>query len=227
MPPPRLLARSSVMSSTATQPHYGIVVPVKPPAFAKSRLVGLGDAARRDLVVAFAADTVTAALASALVDLVLVVTDDVDLARGLAGLGAEVIPDGTTDDLNASLQQGAAELHRRRPDLRIGAVCADLPALRPEELTRALTAAADVGQSFVADSDGAGTTALVAVSPEVFMPQFGAGSRAVHLSGGATEIDLADIPTMRRDVDTPTDLVAALELGVGTRTSLVVTGLRL
>jgi 2-phospho-L-lactate/phosphoenolpyruvate guanylyltransferase len=215
------------MSSTAAQPHYGIVIPVKPPAFAKSRLVGLGDDARRDLVVAFAADTVTGALSSELVDLVLVVTDDVPLAHGLAELGAGVIPDGTTDDLNGSLRQGAAELHRRRPDLRLGAVCADLPALRPVELTRALAAAADVGQSFVADADGAGTTMLVAVTPEDFMPQFGTGSRADHVANGATEIDLANIPTLRRDVDTPADLVAAIGLGVGSRTALVTTGLRL
>ncbi len=215
------------MSSSAALPHYGIVVPVKPPAVAKSRLLGLGDDARRDLVVAFAADTVTAALESPLVDLVLVVTDDFILAGGLAELGADVIPDGTTDDLNGSLVQAAAELHRRRPDLRVAAMCADLPALRSEELTRALAAAADEGQSFVSDSAGVGTTVLVAVSPADFMPQFGTGSRAGHLSDGAMEIDLADIPTLRRDVDTPADLAAALDLGVGARTSMVTTRLRL
>jgi 2-phospho-L-lactate/phosphoenolpyruvate guanylyltransferase len=227
MPVSWLLARSSVMSSTATSTRYGIVVPVKPPAFAKSRLVGVGDDARRDLVVAFAADTVTAALGSELVDLVLVVTDDFTLAAGLADLGAEVIPDGTTDDLNGSLRLAAAEVHRRRPDLRIAALCADLPALRPNELTRALEASADAGQSFVADSDGVGTTALVAASLDDFVPRFGTGSRAVHLANGAVEIGLDDIPTLRRDVDTPDDLAAVLRLGVGRRTSLVTTGLRL
>lgn len=227
MPLPRILARSSVMSTSSAPPHYGIVLPVKPPAVAKSRLLDLGDQSRRDLVVAFAADTVTAALESPLVDVVLAVTDDFAFARGLADLGAEVIPDGTADDLNASLLQAAAELHRRWPELRIAALCADLPALRSGELTRALSAAADDRQSFVADSEGVGTTVLVAPSPQDFLPRFGVGSREAHLSDGALEIDLDDIETLRRDVDTPADLAAAIELGVGARTSMVTTGLRL
>lgn len=227
MPIASILARSSLMSTSPLQPHYGIVVPVKPPAVAKSRLLELGDQVRHDLVVAFAADTVVAALGSPLVDLVLVVTDDVALARGLAELGAAVIPDGTTGDLNGSLTQAVAELYRRRPDLHIAALCADLPALRSEELTRALAAAADDRESFVADSEGVGTTVLVAPSPEVFLPRFGHGSRDAHLSDGALEIQLDDLETLRRDVDTPADLVAAIALGVGSRTWAVTTGLRL
>ncbi|HET6625458.1 MAG TPA: 2-phospho-L-lactate guanylyltransferase [Nocardioidaceae bacterium] len=215
------------MSSTSALPHYGILVPVKPPAVAKSRLLDLGDESRQHLVVAFAADTVTAALQSPLVDVVLAVTDDFRLAHGLADLGAAVIPDGTTDDLNASLEQAAAELHRRWPELRIAAVCADLPALRTDELTRVLTAAAESRCSFVADNAGVGTTVLAAASPEDFMPRFGAGSRAEHRAHGATEILLDGIGSVRRDVDTPADLAEALALGVGSRTAMVTTGLRL
>lgn len=213
--------------STSAPPHYGVVVPVKPPAVAKSRLLSLGDPARRDLVVAFAGDTVTAALESPLVDLVLVVTDDAVLARGLAELGADVIPDGTSDDLNGSLVQAAAELHRRRPDLRLAALCADLPALSPAELTRVLGAANEHARSFVADADGVGTTFLAAASPEHFTPRFGPCSREAHRLDGAVEIDLPDVPTVRRDVDTPADLAAAMELGLGARSSLAATGLRL
>ena len=130
------------MPATPTD-RFAVLVPVKPPAFAKSRLRDLGDDARRDLAAAFAADTVTAAAACPLVDRVLVVTDDHVLARGLADLGADVIPDGTSDDLNGTLAQAAAEMHRRRPDLRLVALCADLPALRPEELAAALRCGPD------------------------------------------------------------------------------------
>lgn len=227
MPHAWILARSSVMSPYSEPPHYGIIVPVKRRAVAKSRLLDLGDEVRGDLVVAFAADTVTAALESPLVDVVLAVTDDAAFARLLVGLGAGAIPDGATDDLNVSLLQAAAELHRRRPDLRIAALCADLPALRPGELTRALSAAADDRQSFVADSERVGTTFLAAPSPRDFLPRFGIGSRAAHLSDGAKEIDLDDIGSLRRDVDTPADLEAAIALGVGSRTATVTLGLRL
>ena len=37
--------------------------------------------------------------------------------------------------------------------------------------------------------------------------------------GGATEILLADVPSLRSDVDTPDDLHNAISLGVGPRTA--------
>ena len=46
---------------------------------------------------------------------VLVVTDEVALAGWLAGLGVAAIPDASSDDLNETLAQGAAELLRRDP----------------------------------------------------------------------------------------------------------------
>ncbi len=215
-----------------TSPHpltdeFAVVVPVKPPAFAKSRLHDLGDDARRDLATAFAVDTVTAALGCPVVRRVLVVTDDHELARGLLDLGVDVIPDGTTDDLNGTLLLAARELHRRHPGLRLVALCADLPALRSEELGLALAASDDERMSFVADAEGVGTTAVAAPRLEVFRPSFGTGSRRRHLEGGAHEVDGVDVPSLRRDVDDRHDLVEAMRLGVGSRTSLVTTMLGL
>lgn len=213
--------------STSTCAHFVALIPVKPTATAKSRLAPVGDAARRSLVAAFAADTVVAALGSPLVDAVLVVTDDHTLAVELAAVGASVIPDATTEDLNESLAQAAAEAQRRWPALHPVAICADLPAMQPEELTRALTVAAGHGTAFVADADGSGTTMLAARDLTGFVPRFGAGSREAHLAEGAHEIVEVDVPTLRRDVDTPGDLATVLRLGVGARTTEAVRGLRL
>lgn len=221
----RLLARSSVMSSLAPSRRFAVLVPVKPLAVAKSRLLALGDQVRRDLVVAFAVDTTTAALGSSLVGAVLAVTDDVELADELRQLGAQVIPDGTADDLNGSLVQAAAEAGRRWPELWVAALCADLPALRTDELTRALAEAPSGGASFVTDAAGVGTTMVVAPAHDLFVPRFGPRSRKAHLAAGAVELDLVDVPTLRRDVDTPADLSAAMELGVGDQTSKVTAGL--
>jgi 2-phospho-L-lactate guanylyltransferase len=209
-----------VRSRVGPPQRYGVLVPVKRPALAKSRLGALGDRVRRDLAVAFAADTVAAALASELVARVLVVTDDHELARAMSELGAGVVPDGTAD-LNGTLVQAAREVHRHDPTLGLAAVCADLPALRPEELTEALGASAAEGMSFVADSAGEGTTTVVAADLAAFRPCFGAGSRLHHLAAGAREVHDVDVPGLRRDVDDPDDLVDALELGVGPRTSTV------
>lgn len=209
----------------SSTPRFGVIVPVKPPAFAKSRLGRLGDEVRRALATAFAADTVEAALRADVVETVLVVTDDHRLAADLRALGASVIPDGRADDLNGSLVQAAAELVRRAPDLRITALCADLPALRPAELERALGAAPEVGAAFVADAEGRGTTLLTAASAQDFLPAFGPDSRAEHRTLGATEIDVDGIDSLRRDVDTPDDLAAALGLGIGPHSSRVAAGL--
>jgi 2-phospho-L-lactate guanylyltransferase len=209
-------------SSSAT---FGVVVPVKPPAVAKSRLGGLGDDVRRALAAAFAADTVEAALSCTQVAAVLVVTDDHVLARELADCGAEVIPDGAAEDLNASLVQAAAELVRRHPRLHVAALCADLPALRADDLARALDAAPTDRMGFVADADGVGTTAVTAPGLDAFHPCFGHGSRAEHLEAGAREIVLDGLESLRRDVDTPADLAEVLRLGIGPRTSRVAAGL--
>jgi len=204
-----------------------VLVPVKPPAFAKSRLAAVGDDARRTLVVAFAIDTVSAVLESGAVSGVLAVTDDHVLAAGLSDAGAFVIPDAITDDLNGSLRQAALEAQRRWPDSGVAALCADLPALRSADLERVMSAAPADRMSFVADADGVGTTTVLAPSIDLFAPRFGPESRKAHLESGAAEIELGDVPTLRHDVDTPADLVAALKLGVGGRTALAAAGLSL
>jgi len=213
--------------SPHASPAFAVLVPVKPTRRAKSRLAPLGDDVRRSLVAAFAADTVSAALGAPCVAGVLVVTDDHELAAALRDVGAEVIPDGVADDLNGSLVQAGAEAHRRWPGLGLAALCADLPALDPAELAAALEEAYRHPAAFVADAAGEGTTLVAALSPDDFTPSFGPGSREAHLAHGAHEVVEVDVPTLRRDVDTPADLREAVELGVGPRTACVAVGLRL
>ena len=198
-----------------------VVVPVKPPALGKSRLVGLTDEQRRELAEAFALDTVTAALATPGVEEVLVVTDDFRLAAGLRDLGAEVVPDGVSEDLNATLVQGAAEVARRWPGTVPVALCADLPGLRPEELAAVLaeatTAVAAGRAAFVRDRAGIGTT-VYAAAVDAFAPSFGFHSAAAHERAGAVEVG-SDAASVRTDVDDLADLGAALVTGVGPHTT--------
>jgi len=196
--------------------QYVAVVPVKPPAVGKSRL-GLGADLRRDLAAAFALDTVTACLATDAVAQVLAVTDDAMFARDLAVAGCAVLPDGPSGDLNTSLVLAAAEAQRRWPSLRPVALCADLPALRPEDLAEALATAAAHESAFVADAAGVGTTMYTAI-PGAFLPRFGPGSRAAHLAGGAAEIP-GLLPSLRQDVDDLVDLARADSLGLGWHTA--------
>ena len=197
--------------------EFVALVPVKPPARGKSRLAGLPDEHRRDLATAFALDTVHAVLATRGVVGVLVVTDDFRFAGRLAGLGCAVLPDGTTEDLNATLVQACAEAVRRWPGATPVALCADLPCLLPSELAAVLAAAVPGRPSFVRDHAGTGTTLYVAPA-DSFAPRFGPGSAARHLAAGVDEIEVP-APTVRRDVDDLADLSAALVHGVGAHTA--------
>ncbi len=160
-----------------------------------------------------------AALACPLVGRVLVVTQDRYAGAKLARMGAVVIGDEPGGGLNPALAHGAEYARGLAPRAPLAALSADLPALRPAELARVLGAVPATGRAFLADTPGVGTT-LLACSPGTRLgPDFGGESRARHAAGGAYEIGLPDVPSVRRDVDTGADLREALALGVGPRTA--------
>ncbi|WP_183095687.1 2-phospho-L-lactate guanylyltransferase [Nocardioides stalactiti] len=195
--------------------RYVVVIPVKPPGIGKTRLVGVPVEQRVGLATAFATDTVTACLGTPGVAQVLVTTDDAQFAATLTSLGAAACPDGSSG-LNQALVQAVAEAARRWPDLRPVALCADLPALRAEDLAAAL-ATTTTRTSYVADADGTGTT-LYTASYGDFAPHFGVGSAAAHEAAGAAPV-AGDLPGLRHDVDDIVSLRAAVTLGVGPATS--------
>ncbi|MFE4666525.1 2-phospho-L-lactate guanylyltransferase [Streptomyces sp. NPDC056716] len=199
---------------------WTLVVPLKPLARAKSRLADTAaDALRPGLALAFAQDTVAAALACPAVAGVAVVTDDALAARELSALGAGVLADEPGRGLNPALEFGAAKVRTARPNTPVAALNADLPALRPAELARVLDAAAQFPRAFLPDAAGVGTTLLAAGPGMELRPAFGTDSRARHLVSGATELILDTVDSVRQDVDTGIDLRAALALGVGPRTA--------
>jgi 2-phospho-L-lactate guanylyltransferase len=216
--------------------HWCLVVPVKRLAVAKTRLATTAGPLRRELALAFAVDTVAAALRCPDVAAVVVVTDEPDAARLLAEAGALVVPDEPDDGLNPALLHGAAAAAAAHPGCAVGALSGDLPALRPHELAIALRAATDDVPRFVRDAEGSGTTLLLARRPDTFAPAFGPGSAAAHEGLGARELrgtdldgtDLdGDLASLRRDVDTADDLRAATALGLGPATTRVVARLPL
>ncbi|MFJ9668609.1 2-phospho-L-lactate guanylyltransferase [Streptomyces sp. NPDC101219] len=200
--------------------QWTLVVPLKPLAQAKSRLSDTADdGLRPGLALAFAQDTVAAALACPAVRGVVVVTDDVPAGRALAALGAGVVPDEPRDGLNAALAHGAALVRARQPAGAVAALNADLPALRPEELARVLEGASAFPRAFLSDAAGTGTTLLSAAPGQELRPRFGVGSRAAHRASGAVELRPDGVDSVGQDVDTGEDLRAALALGVGPRTA--------
>jgi 2-phospho-L-lactate/phosphoenolpyruvate guanylyltransferase len=193
-----------------------LIVPVKRLDAAKSRLREAFPN-RVDLVLALLLDTVTAALSAEGVRRVLVVCEDDRVPPALRGTGADCVDKRGLPGLNPALEYAAGVLGSGGV---IGALQADLPALRPAELDVAL-AEAGGRRAFCADRPGTGTTLLLSAPGEPLAPRFGAGSAAAHLASGAVPIT-APVPTLRCDVDTTEDLAAACALGPGPRTSTLV-----
>jgi 2-phospho-L-lactate/phosphoenolpyruvate guanylyltransferase len=199
--------------------RWCLVVPVKRLAVAKTRLGPPYDTHRRALALAFALDTTAAALASDAVCAVLVVTDEPEAADLLAATGADVVDDEPDAGLNPALSHGASVAALAHPGCGLGALSADLPALRPDELSRALGRAAAHETSFVRDAEGTGSTLVLARSLGAFRPEFGPDSARRHKEAGFAELAGDDIASVRNDVDTTADLGVATRLGVGPRTA--------
>src|ERR1700712_4618596 len=137
---------------------WTVVVPVKHLGAAKTRLARED---RADVALAMACDTVAAAAACPRVSSVIVVTDDQRAASAL-GDSAAIVADEPDRGLNAALAHGAAVAARQNPAGGVVARAADLPALRPEHLARALEAAEDLDHALIADAAGEGTVLLLA-----------------------------------------------------------------
>jgi 2-phospho-L-lactate guanylyltransferase len=229
--PTRFIERSGHHGGVGSR-TVDLVVPVKPLAAAKSRLRGAADGglgnpeAHARLTLALAHDTVAAVRAAARVRHLLVVSSDPVVAAELGAVGVEVVPDGTAPGLNAAYEHGAALLRRRDRCAAVGALQADLPALRPAELDDAVAAglalfdAARTRRAFVADAEGTGSTFLLAAPGVPLAPHFGLASARHHEESGAWAL-VGDWPGLRRDVDTSGDLREAADLGLGEHTRCV------
>uniref|UniRef100_UPI0024590DCC 2-phospho-L-lactate guanylyltransferase n=1 Tax=Nocardia abscessus TaxID=120957 RepID=UPI0024590DCC len=166
------------------RPHaVHAVIAVKSLDQAKSRLADrLRPEHRARLVLAMLADTVTATAAVGAVVSVTVVTPDPAVADLARTLGADVHPEPRrprADGLNAALAATADALRGAHGPIDLLALQADLPALRPEELSDMLAAAPRGLRSIVVDHEGSGTAALVVRDPVA-----GAGPPAGARRGG-------------------------------------------
>jgi 2-phospho-L-lactate guanylyltransferase len=188
--------------------RWTVLVPLRALPNAKSRLASTVPAELFEaLVTAIRADTLAAAGAAAPVARIVIVGDVP---------GADVTLVQHSPGLNGALRDGAAHAAEHWPEDGVAALVGDLPALRPDELTATLTAAAAVSAGFVTDHAGTGTTMLTARPGSTLDPHFGAGSAARH-AAIATALDAG--PGLRHDVDTAADLAAATPFGLGPHTA--------
>ena len=206
-----------------TGPAYAVaaVVPIKPLALAKSRLT-VSDDLRRALVLAFAVDTVTALQANPFVSGVVVVTDDPEVEREMAALGARLLRDDGTG-LCPAVRAGGTYAASWWPSAGVLIVPADLPCLVAADVTAVLAASQRTDGAFLPDRSGEGTTLLLSAPTRPVVARYGPGSAIRHRALGLRCLDDGP-PGARLDIDTVADLQAAVMLGLGPQTAAVLDG---
>ncbi len=181
--------------------RVSLVIPVRDPASAKSRLAAGDDPAaqqrRAALAAAIALDTVTAARRAREVGEVIVVGV---LASPIDGV---LLLDDPGFGLLVAVGAGLAAADPAAPT---AVLLGDLPALQPADLDAALVAASEHHWAFVPDADGTGTTLVTAAAGLPHALRFGDGSAEQHRDAGYVELDVSEHSGLRRDVDTPAQL---------------------
>jgi 2-phospho-L-lactate guanylyltransferase len=189
------------------------IIPVGTLEGAKSRLGAVLDAEERHALAAgFARRTIAAAIASAAVAEVIVVTPDDEVRAIALELGARPLRQRSSG-LNDGLREARAEA------LAAGAAAIvilpiDLPRIRADDIDAVLAPLARQDRPLVVvvpDRHGRGTNALVVAPPDAIDVRFGGDSRAAHgaaaTEAGALLVELGG--PLQLDVDTPDDLVLA------------------
>jgi 2-phospho-L-lactate guanylyltransferase len=204
---------------TTTRPA-AVVIPVRSFEGAKSRLGAVLDAEeRRDLVERLLRRSVAAALATAGVVEVIVVSPDPEVLAVAEATGARPVAQHSRG-LNPALHEARAELIAG-PEPGAGAairrmlvIPADLPGISPAALSAILAAGDGAGSPSVVvapDRHGRGTNALLLDPPDIIDPAFGGDSRAGHAwlasSADAAYVEVGGVLIL--DVDTPDDLLLA------------------
>ncbi|GAB3391248.1 hypothetical protein GCM10027568_16530 [Humibacter soli] len=213
------LARAESRNASA---GWTVVVPFKGGDGAKSRFAGQEGLDRRRLSAAFLTDTLRAVRAARSVERVIVVSAEPGLSESLGELVDGVIPDPGSG-LNAAVAAGAVAAREQRPEGFVAVLVGDLPALLPDDLDAALRLAVDAARdghpyAFVPDSEGTGTTAIMAAPGATVSSRFGPDSRRHHAEAGFTELAIPDGSSLRLDIDDAPTLSGSKErLGEATR----------
>lgn len=188
------------------------VLPVKRFELAKTRLGGaLAPDARAALAQAMVADVLDELLGSAVLDGVVVVTNETPVVALAQAVGARALRDPHESGQSAAalvgIEQAIADGYERV--LLVPGDCPALDGATLEALLRAAPPAPSV--TAVADRHGQGTNALLLAPPAVIEPGFGPGSLERHraraaASGAAWRT--VELPGLLLDIDTADDLAA-------------------
>ncbi len=195
------------------------ILPVKRFGAAKQRLSdALGPGDRAALSEAMIADVLAALQRSKLLERVIVVSGEPQVAA-LAGRLDLTLLDDATDSGHSEAAAIGVEAARAAGVECVALLPGDCPLLDPLELDAAIAGLGDRSVVVIPDRHGSGTNGLLLRPPELIEPAFGPGSRERHLrlaaeSGASGAV--VELRSLALDLDTAGDLselLVALESG--------------
>lgn len=193
-----------------------IVVPVKDPASAKSRLAPfLSVEARLSLAMTLFRETLRFFRINFADVPLVVVTDSAQLAEEAAHAGATVLRDEGSG-LTAAVQQATAWCVARGFESQL-VIPSDIGALRRAEITRLIIhPRKQISVVLCPSADEEGTNALLTTPPDALPIWYGIGSfarfRAAAEARGA-HVEVLCLPDLSLDLDTPGDVRRFLDRG--------------
>ncbi len=195
------------------------LVPVKKLSDAKQRLEPFLGAEREGLSRAMLTDVLDALCLCELIDRVMVVTADDQVADIARQRGISVTAEPAGAEMNTAIDHGVWAI-KRRQGRRVLIVPSDIPLLTADEIDRlirdftrqAINYRAAIG--ITPSADRGGTNCLLIDTHQTFLFQYGPKSFNLHCSVArvfSTNIVILDSDTVSMDIDEPCDILDLLE----------------
>lgn len=197
-----------------------LLIPIKDPTHAKSRLADLLSAdERRRLAWAMFEDVSRAVAAARKPDRVVMVTSYQPAVERARSLGWDVLVEESQVSESTSVDWASRVLSERGFET-VMRLPADLPLVRAEDIDALLSVnLVAPGALLVPSRDGTGTNAMIRTPPTLFPSRFGPNSLELHKLEAArvgVRCVVANNSRIALDIDELPDLHALLESGLGT-----------
>lgn len=199
-----------------------LLIPIKDPLRAKTRLADLltGEE-RRHLVWTMFEDVSLAAAAATKPDRIVVVTSFAPAAECARILGWDVLIEEQQTSESASVDWASRVLGESGFDT-VMRLPADVPLVKAEDIDELMAIELIRPAALLVPScDGTGTNAIIRTPPGLFPSRFGPNSLALHKEEAArvgVECVIVTNPGIALDIDDPSDLELFMKCGQGTRT---------
>jgi 2-phospho-L-lactate guanylyltransferase len=205
--------------------HADVVIPVKRLSESKTRLshsLSLKD--RQKLVLVMMEDVVASLKQSNLVDRVVVLTPDRQVAVRAENLGAETMMDQTKGGINESIAKAADYEIKERSGSSLLILPVDVPLVKPTTIDSIIRRVNKSSHAFVviSPSIAKGTNALLRNPPDAIPTHYGVNSFDAHVAEARArkvQLEVYRSEDLEIDVDTPSDLYEIMRKGNSTRTS--------